>query len=185
MEFADAAARNEEVFREVNERIDEGAERHDVEDLCRFTVSVATLPASRSFGSRQASTSESSSSDSGSLLSPDTKRPQSSAWLSATRNTLWSRKSVRRANNFGGITRSSVISIHRQSDSLLSELPGDTSLARSPCVPQQMNHRRSKLASAANDTLVCRQLSVCVSRRSTFLTRRRWSSPMFSISWLF
>jgi hypothetical protein len=30
MEFADAAARNEEVFRGVNERIDEGAEKHHV-----------------------------------------------------------------------------------------------------------------------------------------------------------
>lgn len=30
MEFAEAAARNEEVFRTVNERIDEGAEKHHV-----------------------------------------------------------------------------------------------------------------------------------------------------------
>ena len=30
MNFADRAARNEEIFRGVNERIDEGAERHDV-----------------------------------------------------------------------------------------------------------------------------------------------------------
>ena len=36
MEFADAAARNEEVFREVNERIDEGAERHHVEGPLPF-----------------------------------------------------------------------------------------------------------------------------------------------------
>jgi len=31
VEFADAAAQNEEVFRDVNERIDAGAERHHVE----------------------------------------------------------------------------------------------------------------------------------------------------------
>jgi hypothetical protein len=30
VDFAEAAARNEEVFRSVNERIDEGAERHHV-----------------------------------------------------------------------------------------------------------------------------------------------------------
>ncbi|HEY6032278.1 MAG TPA: hypothetical protein VIU44_17040 [Gaiellaceae bacterium] len=31
MEFAARAARNEEVFRDVNERIDDGARQHDVE----------------------------------------------------------------------------------------------------------------------------------------------------------
>ena len=30
MDFAERAARNEEVFRDVNERIEEGAEQHDV-----------------------------------------------------------------------------------------------------------------------------------------------------------
>ena len=30
MEFADRAARNEEIFRGVNERIQEGAEQHEV-----------------------------------------------------------------------------------------------------------------------------------------------------------
>jgi hypothetical protein len=30
MDFAERAARNEEVFREVNERIEEGAEQHEV-----------------------------------------------------------------------------------------------------------------------------------------------------------
>jgi hypothetical protein len=36
MEFAEAAARNEEVFRTVNERIDEGAEKHHVERRLPF-----------------------------------------------------------------------------------------------------------------------------------------------------
>ena len=36
MEFAEAAARNEEVFRGVNERIDEGAEKHHVEGPLPF-----------------------------------------------------------------------------------------------------------------------------------------------------
>lgn len=36
MEFAEAAARNEEVFRTVNERIDEGAEKHQVEGRIPF-----------------------------------------------------------------------------------------------------------------------------------------------------
>jgi predicted NBD/HSP70 family sugar kinase len=36
MEFADRAARNEEVFRGVNERIEEGAARHDVETPISF-----------------------------------------------------------------------------------------------------------------------------------------------------
>jgi hypothetical protein len=36
MEFAEAAARNEEVFRGVNERIDEGAEKHRVEGPLPF-----------------------------------------------------------------------------------------------------------------------------------------------------
>lgn len=31
MEFADRAARNEEIFRDVNERIEDGARQHDVE----------------------------------------------------------------------------------------------------------------------------------------------------------
>jgi hypothetical protein len=34
--FAQRAARNEEVFRDVNERIEEGAERHRVEAPLRF-----------------------------------------------------------------------------------------------------------------------------------------------------
>jgi hypothetical protein len=36
MDFAEAAARNEEVFRTVNERIDEGAEKHHVEGRVPF-----------------------------------------------------------------------------------------------------------------------------------------------------
>jgi hypothetical protein len=36
MNFADRAARNEEVFREVNQRIEEGAEQHGVEAPHRF-----------------------------------------------------------------------------------------------------------------------------------------------------
>src|SRR5215218_4194306 len=36
MEFAEAAARNEEVFRTVNQRIDEGAEKHHVEGQIPF-----------------------------------------------------------------------------------------------------------------------------------------------------
>jgi hypothetical protein len=34
--FADRAARNEEMFRDVNERIEEGAEQHGVEAPLRF-----------------------------------------------------------------------------------------------------------------------------------------------------
>lgn len=41
MEFADAAARNEEVFRDVNERIDAGAGRHHVEAPLPFHCECA------------------------------------------------------------------------------------------------------------------------------------------------
>jgi len=36
MEFADRAARNEEIFRGINERIDDGAEQHGVETPLPF-----------------------------------------------------------------------------------------------------------------------------------------------------
>jgi hypothetical protein len=36
MDFAERAARNEEVFRDVNERIEEGAEQHNVSDSLPF-----------------------------------------------------------------------------------------------------------------------------------------------------
>jgi hypothetical protein len=36
MEFADRAARNEEIFRGINERIEEGAEQHGVETALPF-----------------------------------------------------------------------------------------------------------------------------------------------------
>jgi hypothetical protein len=36
MNFADRAAKNEEIFRDVNERIEGGAERHGVETPLRF-----------------------------------------------------------------------------------------------------------------------------------------------------
>jgi hypothetical protein len=36
MEFADRAARNEEIFRGINERIEEGAEQHGVETPLPF-----------------------------------------------------------------------------------------------------------------------------------------------------
>jgi hypothetical protein len=41
MEFADRAARNEEVFRGVNERIEEGAEQHGVEGPLPFHCECA------------------------------------------------------------------------------------------------------------------------------------------------
>jgi hypothetical protein len=41
VEFADAAARNEEVFRDVNERIDAGAEQHHVEAPLPFHCECA------------------------------------------------------------------------------------------------------------------------------------------------
>jgi hypothetical protein len=49
MNFADRAARNEEIFRGVNERIEEGAQRHGVEAPLHFhcecgrTSCVATI----------------------------------------------------------------------------------------------------------------------------------------------
>lgn len=42
MDFADAAARNEEVFRSINERIEEGAKQHGVEQLLPFHCECAT-----------------------------------------------------------------------------------------------------------------------------------------------
>lgn len=42
VDFADAAARNEEVFRSINERIDEGAKRHGVEQPLSFHCECAT-----------------------------------------------------------------------------------------------------------------------------------------------
>jgi hypothetical protein len=42
MDFADAAAHNEEVFRSINERIEEGAKQHGVEQLLPFHCECAT-----------------------------------------------------------------------------------------------------------------------------------------------
>jgi hypothetical protein len=42
VDFADAAANNEEVFRSINERIEEGAKRHGVEQLLPFHCECAT-----------------------------------------------------------------------------------------------------------------------------------------------
>jgi len=42
VDFADAAARNEEVFRSINERIEEGAKQHGVEQLLPFHCECAT-----------------------------------------------------------------------------------------------------------------------------------------------
>ena len=42
VDFADAAAHNEEVFRTINERIEEGAKQHGVEQLLPFHCECAT-----------------------------------------------------------------------------------------------------------------------------------------------
>jgi hypothetical protein len=42
VDFADAAAHNEEVFRSINERIDEGAKQHGVEQVLPFHCECAT-----------------------------------------------------------------------------------------------------------------------------------------------
>jgi hypothetical protein len=42
VDFAEAAARNEEVFRSINERIEEGARQHGVEQLLPFHCECAT-----------------------------------------------------------------------------------------------------------------------------------------------
>ena len=42
MDFADAAARNEEVFRSINERIEEGAKQHGVQQVLPFHCECAT-----------------------------------------------------------------------------------------------------------------------------------------------
>lgn len=42
MDFADAAAHNEEVFRSINERIEEGAKQQGVEQLLPFHCECAT-----------------------------------------------------------------------------------------------------------------------------------------------
>jgi hypothetical protein len=42
MDFATAAARNEEVFRSINERIEEGAKQHGVEQILPFHCECAT-----------------------------------------------------------------------------------------------------------------------------------------------
>jgi hypothetical protein len=42
MDFASAAARNEEVFRSINERIEEGAKQHGVEQVLPFHCECAT-----------------------------------------------------------------------------------------------------------------------------------------------
>jgi uncharacterized protein YutE (UPF0331/DUF86 family) len=41
MEFADAAAHNEQVFRSINERIEEGARRHGVQQVLPFHCECA------------------------------------------------------------------------------------------------------------------------------------------------
>jgi hypothetical protein len=42
VDFADAAARNEEVFRSINERIEEGARQHGVEQKLPFQCECST-----------------------------------------------------------------------------------------------------------------------------------------------
>jgi hypothetical protein len=42
VDFADAAARNEEVFRSINERIEEGAEQHGVQQVLPFHCECGT-----------------------------------------------------------------------------------------------------------------------------------------------
>ena len=42
VDFANAAAHNEEVFRSINERIEEGAKKHGVEQLLPFHCECAT-----------------------------------------------------------------------------------------------------------------------------------------------
>lgn len=42
VDFADAAARNEEVFRSINERIEEGAKQHGVQQVLPFHCECAT-----------------------------------------------------------------------------------------------------------------------------------------------
>ena len=42
VDFAEAAAHNEEVFRSINERIEEGAKQHGVEQLLPFHCECAT-----------------------------------------------------------------------------------------------------------------------------------------------
>jgi hypothetical protein len=42
VDFAEAAANNEEVFRSINERIEEGAKQHGVEQLLPFHCECAT-----------------------------------------------------------------------------------------------------------------------------------------------
>jgi hypothetical protein len=42
VDFADAAAHNEEVFRTINERIEEGAKQHAVEQLLPFHCECAS-----------------------------------------------------------------------------------------------------------------------------------------------
>ena len=43
MDFAERAARNEEVFRSINERIDDGARQHDVEAPLPFHCECSQL----------------------------------------------------------------------------------------------------------------------------------------------
>jgi hypothetical protein len=43
MDFAERAARNEEVFREINERIEEGAEQHQVASTLPFHCECGQL----------------------------------------------------------------------------------------------------------------------------------------------
>lgn len=43
MEFADRAARNEEIFREINDRIDQGAEQHGVTSTLPFHCECGEL----------------------------------------------------------------------------------------------------------------------------------------------
>jgi hypothetical protein len=42
VDFADAAAHNEEVFKSINERIEEGAKQHGVEQVLPFHCECAT-----------------------------------------------------------------------------------------------------------------------------------------------
>ena len=50
MDFASAAARNEEIFRAINERIEEGAKQHGVEQLLPFHCECATAACVETLG---------------------------------------------------------------------------------------------------------------------------------------
>jgi hypothetical protein len=108
MDFARRAARNEELIREVNEQIEEGAKLHEVsssmplhcecaEAMCLEKIEVAPQTYEPILQERYRF-----------IVIPAHVQPEIERWSRSTRASLLSRRPARRANRSTPITRNSA-----------------------------------------------------------------------------